>query len=101
MEKGMMKRRDFLKNVGASAMMAGTVSTPLVSWLCEATAFAQFAEQSFDPPAATSAIHKCCDMPYAMVPSSARTARFITTAHFIALISMRQFWVAIAPSCAF
>lgn len=45
----MMKRRDFLKNVGASAMMAGTVSTPLVSWLCEATAFAQFAEQSFDP----------------------------------------------------
>jgi len=30
-------------------MMAGTASTPLVSWLCEATAFAQFAERSFDP----------------------------------------------------
>lgn len=44
-----MKRREFLKNVGASALMAGAASTPLVSPLYEATAFAQFDEQSFDP----------------------------------------------------
>lgn len=44
-----MKRREFLKNVGASAVVAGTASTPLVSSLCEATASAQFDEQSFDP----------------------------------------------------
>jgi hypothetical protein len=44
-----MKRREFLKSVGASAMLAGAASAPVVCSLYEATAEAQYFEQSFDP----------------------------------------------------
>lgn len=44
-----MKRREFLKSVGAGAMLAGAASNPLVCSLYEATAFAQLDEQAFDP----------------------------------------------------
>ncbi|MFP5205679.1 MAG: DUF4450 domain-containing protein [Acidobacteriota bacterium] len=44
-----MKRREFLKSVGAGAMAAGVASSPFASSLYEATASAQMDEQAVDP----------------------------------------------------
>jgi len=44
-----MKRREFLKSVGAGAMLAGGASIPVVCSMYEAAAHAQYFQQSFDP----------------------------------------------------
>lgn len=44
-----MRRREFLKSAGASAMVAGAASTPIVSSFYETTAKAQYFEQLYDP----------------------------------------------------
>ena len=44
-----MRRREFLESAGASAMVAGAASTPIVSSFYETTAKAQYFEQLYDP----------------------------------------------------